>query len=73
MNANGSNVQRLVGGPATEEKPAWSPDGSRLLTVSDRTDPGRVQGLYLVDSSGGKLQPLGIVSDVVTTPVWVSR
>ena len=73
MNANGSNVQRLVGGPATEEKPAWSPDGLRLLTVSDRTDPGRAQGLYMVDSSGGKLQPLGIVSDVVTTPVWVSR
>ena len=57
MNADGSKVERLVGGPATEEKPAWSPDGSRLLTVSDRTDPGKVQGLYVVDSSAARPSP----------------
>ena len=73
MNADGSKVERLVGGPATEEKPAWSPDGSRLLTVSDRTDPGKVQGLYVVNSSGGKLKPVGLDAEVVTTPVWASR
>ena len=73
MNADGSKVERLVGGPATDEKPAWSPDGSRLLTVSDRADPGKVQGLYVVDSSRGKLKPVGIDAEVVTTPVWASR
>jgi Tol biopolymer transport system component len=73
MNANGSNVERLVGGPATEEKPAWSPDGSRLLAVSDRADPGRVQGLYVINSLGGKPEPIGIDAEVVTTPVWASR
>jgi Tol biopolymer transport system component len=73
MNADGSNVERLVGGPATEEKPAWSPDGSRLLMVSDRTDPGKVQSLYVVNASGDKLKPVGLDAEVVTTPVWGSR
>jgi Tol biopolymer transport system component len=73
MNADGSKVERLVGGPATEEKPAWSPDGSRLLTVSDRTDPGKVQSLYLVDASGGRVRAVGLDAEVVTTPVWASR
>ena len=73
MNADGSNVERLVGGPATEEKPAWSPDGSRLLTVSDRTDPGKVQSLFVVNSSAGEPKPVGLDADVVTTPVWASR
>ena len=73
MNADGSKPERLVGGPATEEKPAWSPDGSRLLTVSDRADPGKVQGLYVVNSSGGTAKPIGLDAEVVTTPVWASR
>ena len=73
MNANGSTVQRLVGGPASDEKPAWSPDGSQLLTVSDRTDPGKVQSVYVVNSSGGKPKPVGLGAEVVTTPVWASR
>jgi Tol biopolymer transport system component len=73
MNVDGSQVKRLVGGPGTEEKPAWSPDGSRLLTVSDRADPGRVQGLYVVSFSGGEPKPLGLEAEVVTTPVWASR
>ena len=73
MDANGSNVERLVGGRATEEKPAWSPDGSRLLTVSDRTDPGKVQALYVVNSAGGNAKPVGLDAEVVTTPVWASR
>ncbi len=73
MNANGSKVKRLVGGPATDEKPAWSPDGSRLLTVSDRIDPGKLQGLYVVNSSGGNSKAVGVVAEVVTTPVWASR
>ena len=73
MNADGSKVKRLVGGPDTEEKPAWSPDGSRLLTVSDRTDPGKVQGLYVINSSGGRSKPVGLDAEVVTTAVWASR
>ena len=73
MNADGSKPERLVGGPDTEEKPAWSPDGSRLLTVSDRVDPGKVQGLYVVNSSGGTAKPIGLDAEVVTTPVWASR
>ncbi len=73
MNADGSKPERLVGGPDTEEKPAWSPDGSRLLTVSDRVDPGKVQGLYVVNSSGGTAKPIGLDAEVVTTPAWASR
>ena len=57
MNADGSKPERLVGGPATEEKPAWSPDGSRVLTVSDRIDPGKVQGLYVVNFPAARPSP----------------
>jgi hypothetical protein len=36
MNADGSDVVRLTTGPSTNTGPAWSPDGCRLVFVSDR-------------------------------------
>src|SRR5437870_10082521 len=36
MNPDGSNVQTLLGGPATYQSPAFSPDGSRIAFSSDR-------------------------------------
>ncbi len=77
MAADGTGAQRLVGGPATDEKPAWSPDGTQLLVVSNRTASGANGGdedLFLVAANGkGRPESLGLSSEVVTTPVWVSR
>src|SRR5437867_5591905 len=36
MDPDGNNVQTLLGGPATDQSPAASPDGSRIAFSSDR-------------------------------------
>src|SRR6476659_10156270 len=36
-NADGSNISRLTNNAATDDEPAWSPDGSHIAFVRDRT------------------------------------
>ncbi len=37
VNANGSNLRRLTQSPGVDSQPSWSPDGSRLAFISNRT------------------------------------
>ena len=36
MNADGTGVTRLTNNPASDQQPAWSPDGSRIAFTSNR-------------------------------------
>ena len=54
MNANGSKQVNLTRHRADDSEPIWSPDGKRILFVSDR-DAG-VHDLYLMDADGTNVQ-----------------
>lgn len=76
MSSDGSDEHRVVGGPAADAKPLYSPDGRQLMIISNRTadgEPGSTSDLYLVDAGGGELQPLGLTAVTISTPVWSAR
>ena len=37
MDADGSGVRQLVDSPGLDDKPQWSPDGSRIAFATTRT------------------------------------
>jgi tricorn protease len=49
----GGEARLLVSHPATESRPLWSPDGTRLAFVSNRTGNG---DLYVLTLSSGELR-----------------
>ena len=48
MNSNGGDIRRLTAGPAADQRPAFSPDGSKLAFQSNRdgNDEIYVKRLY---------------------------
>lgn len=43
MNADGTGLTNLTNHPTSDVNPTWSPDGSQLTFVSDRSGRRRVQ------------------------------
>lgn len=56
MNADGANVRRLTNNKAEESAPAWSPDGTAIVFVSDRE--GEHPALFLMAPDGSQQQRL---------------
>jgi TolB protein len=57
MNSDGSDLENLTNDFATDQQPAWSPDG-RILFWSDRANPNQTPieaDLYLMNSDGSNL------------------
>jgi dipeptidyl aminopeptidase/acylaminoacyl peptidase len=52
----------LTNAKKSSQSPAWSPDGSRLAFVSDRTDKRQI---YAIDPRGGEAEPLTTFEDSV--------
>jgi TolB protein len=68
MNVMGGSLTRLTRTPhAAEASPAWSPDGSRMVFVSDRA--GRPQ-LYVASASGGAMALLTTQGSENVAPDW---
>ena len=66
MNADGSRVRQLVDSPGLDDKPQWSPDGSRIGFATTRS--GSPQ-LLVVDPENGEE---GALSATVSglNPAW---
>jgi Tol biopolymer transport system component len=68
VDASGAGSPRqLTNGKKSSLSPAWSPDGSRIAFVSDRTDKRQI---YLISPAGGEADALTSVEDGVTSFGW---
>src|SRR5438094_1410601 len=54
--------RQLTNAKKSSRAPAWSPDGSRLAFISDRTDKSQ---LYVIDPLGGEGEALTTLDDGV--------
>ena len=59
--------RQLTNAKKSSQSPAWSPDGSRLAFISDRTDKRQI---YLINPLGGEAEALTSVEDGVTSFAW---
>ncbi|MEJ7652737.1 MAG: hypothetical protein WKH64_05005 [Chloroflexia bacterium] len=62
-----SPPRRFSYGPKKDASPRWSPDGERLLFVSDRADKPQ---LYVAPSDGGEARRVSVVENGVEQPEW---
>jgi dipeptidyl aminopeptidase/acylaminoacyl peptidase len=58
---------QLTNGRKSSQAPAWSPDGSRIAFISDRTDKRQI---YVIDLLGGEANALTTAEDGVTSFAW---
>lgn len=68
--ADGSGIRRLTNNPATDEEPAWSPDGTKIVFTSDRT--GSVE-VYTMNADGTGVQKLTSLNSALNetlSPAW---
>lgn len=67
MNVDGSNVVQLTALPGYGHSPTWSPDGSRLVFVSNRS--GSLD-LYVMNVGGANVQQVTSSPERETLPSW---
>ena len=69
MNADGTGVTRLTDNPASDQQPAWSPDGSRIAFTSNRD--GNFD-IYVMNADGTGVTRLTTTTTHLgsTRPAW---
>ena len=67
MNADGSNSRRITTHPDIDTTPTWSPSGTQMAFVSDRT--GRPQ-IYIMNADGSGVRRLPIPEAEADHPTW---
>jgi Tol biopolymer transport system component/serine/threonine protein kinase len=67
MDIDGSNLTRLTSTVALNYAPSWSPDGSKIVFVSDR---GGNHDIFVMDADGKNIKRLTTDPGEDTTPVW---
>ncbi len=55
IHADGSGMRRITNSPLNEKSPYWTPDGDRLLYISDKSGIGNI---YHLDLKTGEEKPL---------------
>ena len=66
-NPDGSNISRLTNNAATDDEPAWSPDGSHIAFVSDRT--GHFE-IYIMNADGSNVVRRTFSESYTQNPTW---
>ena len=67
MNADGSNWRRITTHPDIDTTPTWSPSGTQIAFISDRT--GRPQ-IYIMNVDGSGVRRLPIPDAEADHPTW---
>ena len=57
MDIDGGNRVRLTDNTYRDDKPSWSPDGSKIVFISDSEKDGKEQ-IYVIDEDGSNLRQL---------------
>jgi len=60
-------TRQLTNAKKSSQSPAWSPDGSKLAFISDRTDKRQI---YVISPQGGEAEALTTLEDGVTAFAW---
>src|SRR3954453_10099959 len=60
-------TRQLTNGRKSSQSPAWSPDGSKIAFISDRTDKRQI---YVISPQGGEASALTTLEDGVSSFVW---
>src|SRR6476661_4422395 len=66
-NGDGSNIRRLTNNAATDDEPAWSPDGSHIAFVSDRTGYPEI---YIMNADGSNVVRRTFSGSYTQNPAW---
>lgn len=69
MDADGSNQTRLTSNDVEDSFPYWSPDGSRILFQSSKTEDSPAQ-LYTMNPDGSDVKQLTKSSHRYSSPSW---
>ena len=65
--AAGGTARQLTNGKKSSRSPAWSPDGSKLAFISDRTDKSQI---YVISPSAGEAEALTSPEEGVNRFEW---
>jgi Tol biopolymer transport system component len=66
-NADGSDINRLTNNAATDDEPAWSPDGSHIAFVSDRSGSPEI---YVMNADGSNVMRRTFSGSYTRNPAW---
>jgi dipeptidyl aminopeptidase/acylaminoacyl peptidase len=69
LSRNGEAAVQFTSGVANDRSPRWSPDGKKLLFLSDRAERG-TDKLYIVPLDGGEAKAVGDLSGELSSPEW---
>jgi dipeptidyl aminopeptidase/acylaminoacyl peptidase len=69
LSRNGEAATQFTSGVANDHSPRWSPDGTRLLFLSDRVERG-TDKLYVLPLDGGEAKAAGDLSGELSSPEW---
>src|SRR3954451_22775262 len=65
--ATGGAQRQLTNAKKSSQSPAWSPDGSKLAFISDRSDKRQI---YVINPQGGEAEALTTTDEGVSSFAW---
>jgi hypothetical protein len=69
MNADGTNQVRLTNNSVVDDHPTWSPDGTKIAFVSERTSGGFA--IFLMNADGtNKVEVTPLIFNATAYPIW---